>query len=85
MMCLRGSNSTGSYKVSDCLFFILYISSCTVVSGFWFMFKFKSKSEHDTTGVVLDNGSVFEEWKTTCTKSKINLHNILENTGKIAW
>ena len=54
---LSGSNNMGSYKVTSCLYFMLYISSCILVSGFKLMFKFTSQSEFDGACAELDNQS----------------------------
>ena len=58
------------------LYFRLYISSCTIVLGFEFIFRFKSKSKFDGTEIELDNGSVITDQKTSCTSiPKGNLQN----------
>ena len=56
LICVRDSNNTGSYKVFVCLYYTWYISSCTIVSGLTFIFRFKSKSGFHGEGVELYNG-----------------------------
>ena len=76
------ANNIGSYKISICLYFTLYISTCTIVPGFKFIFSLRSDSDLNGAGVELDSGSVITDWKTSCSsKLKNNLKN--KNKGKI--
>ena len=61
-----GSNSIVSFKVYGCLYFALYTSSCTLVSGIKFIFIFKSKSAFGVKGVELYNGLSIMDQNTNC-------------------